>query len=70
MTLLDNVLNDKMGNLEQKQKSITFCRQASEAYFETNTKSWGANGGGDNCLELYRHTGETYKKQKRRRGVV
>ena len=51
-------MDDKMGDLEQKQRVMTLLRKASKALFETNAKSWGAIGGGDNCLELYGHTGK------------
>ena len=49
---------------------MTRLNQASEEYFETNVKTWGPTGGGENCLELYGHTRETSKRQTRRRGVI
>ena len=69
MIMLDNMLNDEMGDQEQKKQFMTRVEEASEGYFEANARKWGPNGGGINLLELYCHTGGQCKKQKRKRGV-
>ena len=70
MIMSDNVLNDEMGDQEQKKKFMTRVEEASEEYFEANATKWGANGGGMNRLELYGHNGGQCRKQKRKRGVM
>ena len=70
MTMVDRLVEDEMGDIDQKETVVTGIGNLIEEYFDKNTIKWGTNGGGAGRLELYRHTGATAKKQKRMRGVV
>ena len=62
-TMVDRMVEDEMGDIDDKQTIVTGIRNLIDGYFAKTSKKWAVNGGGAERLELYGHTGATAKNK-------
>ena len=48
--MVDSLVEDEMGDIDQKQTVVTGIGNLIEEYFEKYTSKWGTHGGGDERL--------------------